>query len=309
MNRGSDRQAIFRTPADRLDFLALVGQLRERWGVETHAFCLMTNHYHLMIQDVRGCLSEAVRHLDGVHAQRFNRRTGRDGPLFRGRFRSRLVQTEGYVAELARYIHRNPIEAGLVESAAEYPWSSHRHYLSDVDRPWWLEVEFVGCEEPGRTKLDGLDEFVHDTSFNTIRSHTADPSWTPILGDEEFVKLWRARLVEEDLPDDDQVPDRRRLVARRADEVLSAATVVFGVERKELVTRTSSRLRNLPRSLALAACRRFTRLPGAEVGALFGLRASAVYAASAKVERLIEDDATVRGWWRELETELALQAE
>ncbi len=83
-----------------------------------------------------------MRYLNGVYTQSYNRRHGRDGPLMRGRFRTRLVQSERYLAELVRYIHANPVDAGLVDRARDYHWSSHRHYL-DGQPPEWLETREV----------------------------------------------------------------------------------------------------------------------------------------------------------------------
>ena len=125
MNRGLGRRHVF-TDLDYEVFLALLAECRDRWGIETHAFCLMSNHFHLLLKDPQGHLSRAMRHLTGVYTQRIHRRDGGDGPIFRGRFRSRLVQDGAYVLEAARYIHMNPVAAGLVRRAGDYRWSSHR---------------------------------------------------------------------------------------------------------------------------------------------------------------------------------------
>ncbi len=139
MNRGLGRRVLFTVDEDRDDFLGLLAEVRLRWGIEVHAATLMTNHYHLLLRDPDGRLSRGMRHLNGVYTQSYNRRHGRDGPLMRGRFKARLVQSEGYLAELVRYIHGNPVEAGLAERAGDYLWSSHRHYLGG-QLPGWLET-------------------------------------------------------------------------------------------------------------------------------------------------------------------------
>ena len=91
MNRGLARNRIFLNDSDRLGFLDLVGDICRLWGLGVYTYCLMDNHYHLLLQTSRGGLSRAMRHLDGIYTQRFNRRHGRDGPLFRGRYRAILI--------------------------------------------------------------------------------------------------------------------------------------------------------------------------------------------------------------------------
>jgi putative transposase len=129
MNRGMERRAIFIDDEDAEAFLSLVGDGGERWGVWCHAACLMSTHYHLLLHDEGGLLSRAMRHIDGVFTQFFNRRRGRDGSLMRGRYRSRVVEEEGYLLEVVRYIHANPVKAGIVKRASDYEWSSHGWYL------------------------------------------------------------------------------------------------------------------------------------------------------------------------------------
>jgi len=139
MNRGAGAQDVFVVADDYETFFELAGEASVRWGLRIHAAALMSNHFHLLIEDVDGVLSRGMRHILGAYTQRFNRRHKSDGVLFRGRFRSRLVQTEEHLAELVRYIHLNPVRARLVDTAAAYPWSSHRHYLGPAAHvPDWL---------------------------------------------------------------------------------------------------------------------------------------------------------------------------
>ena len=93
--------------------------------VETHAYCLMDNHYHLLLRTPQGNLSRAMRHLNGVYTQRYNRIQKTDGPLYRGRYKAILIDVDAYLLNVSRYIHRNPIEACIVRRAERYPWSSY----------------------------------------------------------------------------------------------------------------------------------------------------------------------------------------
>ena len=100
----------------------------------------MGNHYHLIIRTPLGNLARAMRHLNGVYTQRYNQLTKRDGPLFRGRYKSILVEADVYLLRLSRYIHLNPVAANLVKSAERYSWSSYLAYLDKCETPPWLQI-------------------------------------------------------------------------------------------------------------------------------------------------------------------------
>lgn len=142
MNRGNAFQRIFRSTNDKDTFLQLLGESVELWKIRIHGFCLMPNHYHLLIETPLGNLSRSMRHIDGVYTQRYNRNWKRDGHLFRGRYKSILVEDDAYLVELMRYIHLNPVKEKLATRPQDYPWSSHRFYLG-VQEIKWLTTEFL----------------------------------------------------------------------------------------------------------------------------------------------------------------------
>ena len=142
MLRGNGGQAIFSDDADRRRFCALVADGVERFGHRIHAYCLMQNHVHLAIRVGQMPASRVVQNLAFRYARAFNRRVGRDGHLFQGRFRSILVDGNSYLLELVRYIHLNPVRAGLVPDPSAWVWSGHRTYLGK-DRNAWLDSALV----------------------------------------------------------------------------------------------------------------------------------------------------------------------
>lgn len=142
MNRGADRTPIVLDDRDRSHFVELLSAMGDADGVEIHAWCLMGNHFHLLVRTPRRGLPEALRVLTSSHALWFNRRHGRDGPLFRGRYRAELVNDDDYVLAASRYIHRNPVDAGLVIHPAAYRWSSYADYAGE-SAPAWLHTQFV----------------------------------------------------------------------------------------------------------------------------------------------------------------------
>jgi REP element-mobilizing transposase RayT len=143
MNRGLDRQAVFRSDGDRQIFYDCLAAAMPRYGVQLHAYCLLDNHFHLLLFSESGRLSGAMRFLSGRFTQRINYREGRDGPLFRGRFTSVPVQSDAQLVQASRYIHRNPVESGLVAAPWQWPWSSAQAYLGLTRTPAWLHTEAI----------------------------------------------------------------------------------------------------------------------------------------------------------------------
>jgi putative transposase len=136
--RGNARRSIFFDDDDRRSYLGILGDVVGQYRWACHAYCLMPNHYHLVIQTPQPNLSRGMRQLNGIYSQRFNRRHDRVGHLFQGRYKGILVEREGHLFELARYVVLNPVRAGIVPDPEEYRWSSLRPTLGLVRAPRWL---------------------------------------------------------------------------------------------------------------------------------------------------------------------------
>ncbi len=124
-NRGNRRQGIFLDSEDHLGFLSLLDQLAGRRGWRGYSYCLMPNHYHLVLETPGPDLSVGMQWLNGRFAQAFNHRHARDGHLFQGRFHSLLVESDWHLLELSRYLALNPVNARLCKHPGEWPWSSY----------------------------------------------------------------------------------------------------------------------------------------------------------------------------------------
>jgi putative transposase len=122
--RGVNRSAIFVDDEDRVLFLRLLAESAASFAWRCHVFCLMSNHYHLVVETLRDRLSAGLQRLNGVYAQRFNLRHKRTGHLFGDRFHAWLLDDEDHFRETCRYVLRNPVRAGLCRTASEWPWSA-----------------------------------------------------------------------------------------------------------------------------------------------------------------------------------------
>jgi putative transposase len=144
--RGNSGQTIFFDDKDRTRFFLLLQEGMERFGHCVHAFCLMTNHVHLAIQITEISLSRILQNLSFRYTRWVNWRQGRTGHLFQGRYKAVLIDADTYLRELTRYIHLNPVRAGMVRKPEKYPWSGHRAYLGLETIPWlttdWVLSQF-----------------------------------------------------------------------------------------------------------------------------------------------------------------------
>ncbi|MGD0958784.1 MAG: transposase [Methylomonas sp.] len=161
-SRGDGREAIYLTDQDRLLFLELLGNVVETYNWAVHAYCLMDNHYHLLIETPDGNLSQGMRQLNGVYTQRFNRGHQRVGHVFQGRYKAIIVQKESYLLEVARYIVLNPVRAQMVNNPADWPWSNYRATAGFCDSPPWLTTDWLlsNFSEQRSAAVDGYVRFV-----------------------------------------------------------------------------------------------------------------------------------------------------
>lgn len=196
MARGNARLPIFEDDDDRKVFFTLLVEFVDRFHCLCHAYCLMDNHYHLLIETVEANLSRAMRHLNGVYTQWFNRRHDRVGHLFQGRYKASLVQQGSYLLELCRYIVLNPVRAKAVKNVGEYAWSSYQATAGFSGKPPFLTVDWVLSQfgEMQKEAQDGYRQFI-DAG---LKAHVP---WKGlknefILGDEGFVESIKPALKD-----------------------------------------------------------------------------------------------------------------
>lgn len=164
MNRGLAQRNIVKTDNDRHIFFKILGETVTTYGIEVHAFSLMNNHYHLLIHTPEIGLSRAMRHLNGVFTQKINKAWKTDGPIFRGRYKAIIISDDDYLIELVRYIHLNPVVAGIYNKANEHRWSSHRCYLNKKCKPPWLTTKEIlsRFDDTNAKATLQLNRYVHE---------------------------------------------------------------------------------------------------------------------------------------------------
>ncbi len=134
-SRGDRREAIYRDDQDREDWLVVLGEVCSRFNWRCHLWCEMTSHYYFVVETPDANLSKGMRQLNGVYTQRTNRRHGLVGHLFQGRFKAILVERDAYLLELARYVVLNPVRAGMLQEAGDWPWSNYRAMVGQAPAP------------------------------------------------------------------------------------------------------------------------------------------------------------------------------
>jgi REP-associated tyrosine transposase len=158
-SRGNARQTIFLDDDDRRSFLLVLDRVVSRFRIVVHAFCLMDNHFHLLVETPEANLSKAIRQLNGVFTQTFNRRHGKVGHVLQGRFKAILVDRDSYLLELCRYVVLNPVRARITRKPDTYAWSSYRATAGLDPAPSFLTVEWILSQFGGNAPVrkDGTE--------------------------------------------------------------------------------------------------------------------------------------------------------
>lgn len=198
--RGNARADIYLDDRDRHNFLQQIYAVCERYNWRCYGYCLMTNHYHLVMVTGDATLSKGMRALNGVYSQTFNRSHRRVGHLFQGRYGAVLIDKEAYLLELIRYVLLNPVRAHMTKSAGQYRWSSYRAMIGKAACPDWLGRDWV-LSQFGKHKTRAQAKFIQ-----FIRNGANQPPlWENLrnqiyLGDEHFVERAQKGLPEIKIP-------------------------------------------------------------------------------------------------------------
>jgi putative transposase len=249
---------------------------------------VMDNHYHLLLRTPRGNLSRAMRHLNGVYTQRYNRIQKTDGPLYRGRYKAILIDVDAYLLNVSRYIHRNPIEARIVRRAERYPWSSYSAYIGKSKAPLWLCMKDTLGMIGQRNRQQRYQTFVEEGIDEDTAAFYQKKKQAPILGRESFI----ARKTNAIAGNIEQPESRRRAKEIALDTIVEGVVQVFQVEREEIFHTPRGRgQENHARSAALYVSRKTAGLPLTNIAEYFGLgHYGSVSGANSRFEARMADD-------------------
>lgn len=270
MNRGAGRRQIFHNRVDRGIFLQTIGEACHQFSIEVHAYCLMGNHYHLLIKTPQANLSRAMRHINGVYTQRYNRLNDTDGSLFRGRYKAILVDSDAYLLHLSKYIHLNPMSARLIDCLEQYEWSSYLAYIDKINPPTWLiRDEIYGQLTGAKNKAYHYQSFIgnEDLDIKLVKFYSQQ-SALPILGDDAFIDS--LTMDKSSI----EVPRQARVIRRPSiSAIISEVARMFDEEINALITVKKGRGKsNTPRKMAMYIAQKYGDYRLQEIADTFGLR-------------------------------------
>jgi REP element-mobilizing transposase RayT len=293
MNRGRRSEIIFSGQKDYHRFIDLLTESCELWNIRISAYCLMPNHYHLLIQTPDGNLSRCMRHINAVYTQRYNRANGYDGQLFRGRFKSILVDGDTYLLQLVRYIHRNPLRSNLIRDLDNYKWSSHVGYISTAAKWNWLYKDFVLSMLSSKQidQMRSYKRFVRLDDSKEMLQVFESPRWPPFLGGTQFLDWVKVTFFEKKRGK--EVPESVHLAPSLS---RIKAVVCDNYDIPEAILQKGRRgVSNEPRDVAIYLARMIRQEGLREIGAEFGLNNySSVSSAIERVKFLMVKDRKFR---------------
>jgi putative transposase len=267
-SRGNQKQAIFLSEEDRTYFLKCLGDACDKFQSIIHVYCLMENHYHLLIETPRGHLSRIVHSINTTYSVYFNKKHDRCGHLFQGRFKAILVQAEEYAREVGPYVHLNPVRAGLVDSPEEYDWSNFREYLGTMpSRPWTSTTLILSAfgTAPSIARPAYFEYVIWRLKRKLPNPLDAAES-SGILGRPEFVeRIGKSFLADKTGERSREVPQLRKIRPRpEMADILAVARELLGYKNR------------YARKIAIFIIHKNTDFSLREIGGFFGIGISGI---------------------------------
>ena len=282
ITRGNQRQKTFRDDLDRGKYLEILAHLKEVNLFRIHAYVLMDNHVHLLLETGEYPLSRIMQRLGSGYTQYFNRRHKFVGHLFQGRYKAILCDKNNYLLELSRYLHLNPVRAKVVKDPGEYKWSSYGAYVQKKQCPPWMETaevlqQFSGKGSEARKRyrkyvLEALGDGHKEEYYEVIDGR--------FLGEREFVEEIRART---------EIAGEVR-IRIKPDVFLRLAYANLGKKRGEVIGAGKERERVRAREAICYVARRRTELSVKLLAESLGVDATCVSRSASRVERLVAED-------------------
>lgn len=273
INRGQGKRDIFLNEKDKENYLRILKETCQQYKVSIVSYCLMSNHYHLIVHTPKANLSHFMRQLNGVYTQKFNRRYKHDGPLFKGRYKAIVAQEGSYLLRLIRYLHNNPVKAGIVKKSSDYFFSSHNNFIKQEENEYLkfvylLKKQFKGQRDLKRAYINfmkkddaELEDFLVNKSNKATRAI--------IFGDESYMdevkmKYLNSQCFSEEIPQAKQIKEDL-IIKKIKKEVIKA----FKVKNENLYSSVRGK-ENIARMMAIGLARECSELSYGKIAQIFG---------------------------------------
>lgn len=282
-SRGNERKDVFKSQNDREKFLEYLKSATERYRAVIHVYCLMSTHYHIFLETPRGNLSQIMRHINGAYTTYYNVKRKRAGHLFQGRYKAILVEADAYATELSRYVHLNPVRAGMVVRPEEYQWSSYRGYLG-TDAPPWLKTEFIlgYFGEEVVAARNGYRAFIEDLLDKKYENPLDHAAASAILGSQDFIEDITVQYIDErDL--DQNIPGLGWLAHRPQYEEIERIVNARLMDQPELI-----------RDVSIHCCKKYSGSRLKDIGEYFGRSDAAISQVSRRLMQRAEKNPTLK---------------
>jgi putative transposase len=294
--RGNERKKIFLNDRDREKFLSYLGSATERYGAAIHVYCLMGNHYHLLLETPSGNITAIMHHINGAYTTYFNIKRNRSGHLLQGRYKAILVDVDEYAEELSRYIHLNPVRAGVVAKPEEYRWSSYQDYIGQRKGEEWLHQELVlGFFD--NTQLGARHnyrKFVEIAIGQKNESPWSNIMHSTFLGGQEFIAQIKEKHIGEDKSASD-IPALKSLKSRPSmEQIQKEVASLIGLKPA------------VKKQVNLYICQRYSGKKLKEIGDHFCIGESGVSQAARRAQARIMVDKEFRNIVAEIGRKLTL---
>lgn len=270
INRGNNKENIFLNDRDREKFIEYLGKASERFSIVIHTYCLMSNHFHLLVETPEPNLSAAMQWINVSYATYFNRKRGRHGHLFQGRFKAILIDADEYLKQLSRYIHLNAVRAKIVSAPSEYKWSSYSYYIGKRKAPEFIETDWI-LSNFGKIKKEAkrnYKAFVEGVDIQSLENPSRHVTEGFILGNLDFIKWVKDNFLSTRI-DNKEIPQLKKLKPKvELETVLQAVCKEFGCSEEQIIIK--GRKNNKAREVAIHIARDMSGMSCTDLGKYFG---------------------------------------
>jgi len=291
MNRGANYQTIFYNDIHRKIFLELLEEVSTKFFVEIHCYCLMDNHYHLLVNTRLANLAKIMRHLNGVYTQKFNKIEKRDGPLFRGRYKSILIEEEVYLLQVSRYIHLNPVVANICSDPYQYAWSSFQFYAGRR-KFCWLKLDSILNLIGTTNQILQYSQFISQGIDPETRNFYNKKNVRVILGTDKFIAenlkkniLYNSEEFEPDVNRLRKVPN--------INEIISGVTNYFNSKDKPFVNSINFN-KNHIRKITIYLARQLGQLTHQKIAEIFSMKQRSVGKTLSRYKIMLDQNAQLQ---------------